>query len=607
MDKTKLHAYLEMLRGLKRLTLFFRRSGTLAPGFIVAATIVQGLMPVLELWALSRLVDELAGLIAGRTGALDHPATVAGLNSIWFWVLLIVAMRLAGRGLSHAESYAGNLIMENMTFLIQSDVLSKASRLSLKDYELPEFYNKLANAKNGMGLGFSNLFLMTFRFIQMMITAGGLVVITAQGHWIIPVLILAAGLPILKLTNKQNVQRYYMITGNTPRNRMMSYIVGQLTGRNASKEIRLFGLGPYLTSRWKTLFEEVRQEALMLGTKQRLHAAFLQLLPIVTYGICLAVLIWSIRANGLSIGTVVAVISAVLSLQNNWEACIRNWGQIHNTYMRFVKDLLTFLDLAEPEAGRDKNVYAISGIEADGVSFSYPGAAKPVLRDISFRLKPGEKVALIGENGAGKSTLVKLLLGLYEPVEGTIRYGGRDLKSMDPSAVWEQVSAVFQDFAKYNLTARETIGFGQVDKMEDMVLLRRASGQGGAAEFVERWEHGYETYLGPTFGGRDLSGGQWQKIASSRGFMREPSFLVLDEPTAALDPQAEVEVYRRFQEMAGNRTALLISHRIGFALLADRILVMKDGELIESGTHEELTQLNGEYAKLLDIQSQWYR
>lgn len=240
------------------------------------------------------------------------------------------------------------------------------------------------------------------------------------------------------------------------------------------------------------------------------------------------------------------------------------------------------------------------------MTFCYPESDRAVLHDVSLEIQPGEKVALLGENGAGKTTLVKLLLGLYDPTQGVICYDGHDLRTLEPNCVWEQVSAVFQDYAMYHLTVRENVGFGKLERLNDTTAIRRAAKLGGAADFVEGWKDQFEAYLGPTFGGRDLSGGQWQKVATSRSFMRQPQFLVLDEPTAALDPQAEVEVYKRFQEMAGGRTTLLISHRIGFARLADRIIVLKEGHVVESGTHQELLASEGEYAQLFATQAKWY-
>ena len=246
-------------------------------------------------------------------------------------------------------------------------------------------------------------------------------------------------------------------------------------------------------------------------------------------------------------------------------------------------------------------------IEVRDLTFTYPGAERPALRGVSFTLPAGEKVALVGENGAGKTTLVHLLLGLYTPTEGSVHIGGQDLRELDPAPLWASTGAVFQDFTQYHLTVRENVGLGHVDHLGDHAAVHRAAGAGGAADFVEELPERYETVLGPTFGGRDLSVGQWQRVATSRGLMRGADLLVLDEPTAALDPKAEAEVYGRFAEHAGGRTAILISHRMGFARLADRILVLKDGELIEQGTHDQLVRLGGEYAHLFATQARWYQ
>ncbi|WP_193556203.1 ABC transporter ATP-binding protein [Paenibacillus ginsengarvi] len=600
----------EGLGRLIRLASYFWRSGRLAALVVIGTAILQGLAPVVELWALGRLVDRLSAFIS-ETGGAYSGGILSGLREVLPWVALIVFSRLAARALAHLNSYAGTIMQETMTLVIHSEISSKAAAVPLRDYELPEFHDKLSRAKSGMGLNFANLFVMTFMLLRSIVTLAGLVVIATRGHWLIPVLILAAGLPVLRLQNKMNDQRYALVHGNTLRNRMKSYVLRLLTDRSSAKEVRLFGLGPYLTERWYSIFEEVRKRTFRQAVRQRTRMALAQTLPVISFGVSLALLLGSIVSGRLTLGAAVSVIAAVLSMQSNWETCIRTAGYIHELFLRFVKDLLGFLDMPErEEEGRQLLESFEPGgcdITVDNVSFTYPGSSEQAVKGIKLRLKPGEKVALLGENGAGKSTLVKLLLGLYEPSEGAIRYGSQNIAEVERSAVWGRVSAVFQDYAQYHLTVRDNIGFGLVGAMNDRALLRKAARGGGAAVFVERWEQEYETYLGPTFGGRDLSGGQWQKVASSRGFMREPLFLALDEPTAALDPEAEADVYRRFRDMAGDRTALLVSHRIGFARLADRILVMKDGELIESGTHESLLAHGGEYAKLLSAQSQWYR
>jgi ATP-binding cassette subfamily B protein len=243
------------------------------------------------------------------------------------------------------------------------------------------------------------------------------------------------------------------------------------------------------------------------------------------------------------------------------------------------------------------------------VSFRYPGSEQDVLNDISFTIQPGETVALVGENGAGKTTLVKLLTRLYDPSQGTVTIAGRDLRQVDPQLFYQQIGAIFQDFRYYNLTVKENIGFGNLAELENMARIRRAAEMGGATELIEGLPHQYETMLGRVFleDSKDLSGGEWQKIALARAFMRDVPLLILDEPTAALDAFAENTVYNRFAELTKGRTTIFVTHRLSSVRMAGRILVLKEGRLIEAGNHDELMAQGGEYASMFKLQAERYQ
>jgi ATP-binding cassette subfamily B protein len=289
--------------------------------------------------------------------------------------------------------------------------------------------------------------------------------------------------------------------------------------------------------------------------------------------------------------------------------------------LRYIGDLLEYLALLEEPTGarqfsREQAAptatpagQATPTIQFEAVSFRYPGAARNVLDQLSFTLRPGERIALVGENGAGKTTLAKLLLGLYRPTSGRISIGGVDIAELDQGWWRTHAVAVFQDYVRYAVTARENIGFGDLARLSDSAAIQRAAQRSGADAVVAALPHGYETILGKAFdaAGSDLSGGQWQKLAIARAYLRDAAVLVLDEPTAALDARAEVEVYRQFRDVAQGRSVLLISHRLGSARLADRILVLAGGQISESGTHAELLARGGHYAILYRTQAAWYQ
>ncbi|MFS0614217.1 ABC transporter ATP-binding protein [Lederbergia ruris] len=601
----------------KGITLLFNyawRSGAWVTLVTISSAMLLGFITVGEVWFIGVFVDHVADILNYQSDLFSYSTFM----SILSWIAFLIGIRLVGHGIKYVHQWTQTNMREGMTRNIQTDLYSKATKVPLSQYEKPSFYNKLDRANSGMGEDLSALLFYILSVVGALITIGGLIVITAKGHLLIPIIIMAFGFPIILLKNKYTEEAYDLDVNQTEKRRRTAYYLNLLTSRDAAKEIRIFGIGPLFSSRWRNIYEDVRSQTIRLNVKHKLKLGSVELLHVASFGFCLFLLIGSIANGHVSIGSFVAITYAILQMQDRWFWCIRWIGLIHEEHIGFNRDLVSFLTLTG-EADNDNTVSTNlplpncsllsrpHHISAENVSYMYPGEKSLALRYIHLDIKPGEKVALLGENGAGKSTLVQLLLGLYQPTEGSIRYDGINLRQIEPQSLWKQVSAVFQDFAQYHVSAKENIGLGCIEQWQNLQKIRQAAASGGASSFIEQWPAGYETILGPTFGGDDLSGGQWQKIAISRGFMRDASFLILDEPTAALDPKAEAEVYQRFLEMAGGRTTLMISHRIGFARLADRIIVMKAGQIVESGSHEDLIQRKGEYSELLKVQSKWYQ
>ncbi len=351
------------------------------------------------------------------------------------------------------------------------------------------------------------------------------------------------------------------------------------------------------------------------------------ILPVIVeqlmYGAVIVGVVLLVALGRMTVGALVAYLGAVERFLTASFALLNGITTV-DTDLRYLRDILEYLELDEEQAAAEPptsgngalppapatvQASAIPAIRFEEVSFTYPGSSSPALHNISFELTPGERIALVGINGAGKTTMVKLLLGLYQPTAGRILVDGKDLALIDPQAWRGRVAAVLQDYVKYELTARENIGFGDLRRLDDLAAIRGAAARSGADAVVAELPAGYETPLGKTYyeDGHDLSIGQWQKLAIARAYLRDAAVLLLDEPTAALDAKAEAAVYERFRDMAQGRSVLFISHRLGSARMADRILVLDNGRIAEQGRHAELLAQGGRYADLYSIQAEWYR
>jgi len=317
---------------------------------------------------------------------------------------------------------------------------------------------------------------------------------------------------------------------------------------------------------------------------------------------------WAVVDGGLSPGQFAAMMVALRAVRQGVDRVVGRFGYLANRLLN-IADLFIYLDLGpeDPPTGEPVGRLAERPISARDLSFRYPQADTPAIEGVSFTIRPGERVALVGANGSGKTTLVKVLLGLFQPTMGEVRYGDLDLAGGSRDDLWDQAAAVFQDYTRFALSLGENIGLGRAERMDETEEVGRAARQGGADVIADRLPEGYGTLLTREFsGGTELSGGEWQRVAISRGFMRNAALVVLDEPTASLDPQAEADVFRRFLTMAGGRTTVVVSHRLGSARLCDRILVLQEGRLVEHGTHDELLSRAGEYARMWALQAQWY-
>jgi ATP-binding cassette subfamily B protein len=401
----------------------------------------------------------------------------------------------------------------------------------------------------------------------------------------------------------------------TPQRRLLDYL--RLLGASvqSAKEVKIFGLGDYLADRYHHLSDEIYVENKSLAIRRATVGSALNLISTGGYYGAYAVVLVKTLAGGISIGTFTLLTGAFSRSRTYIERLLGGFNDISEQAL-FLKDLFEFFEM-EPTIRSDAHANTAmipaprpirSGFEFRNVGFAYPGSDRLVVSNINFRLEPAEKVALIGENGAGKTTLVKLLARLYDPTEGCIQLDGVDLREYDVEDLRREIGVIFQDYLRYDMLARENIGFGKLESLADPGRIQAAAYKSLAKGVIDRLPNGYDQMVGRRFeGGVDLSGGEWQKFALARAYMGDAQLLILDEPTATLDARAEYEVFQRFADLTRGRMAVLISHRFSTVRMADRILVLAGGAIEEEGTHQQLVALAGRYAELFELQAAGYR
>jgi ATP-binding cassette subfamily B protein len=489
--------------------------------------------------------------------------------------------------------------------------LGVTTAVDLETFESPEFFDDLQRVQ-------TNALLQPLTMSTgLMTTLGGIlgalglaIALLAIEPLVVP-LLLAAALPLWLVARKTGRLEFDFNVDQTPGERLRFYLVATLIGRDEAKELRAFGLGETLRDRWEKSYE-VYLGDLRTHVRRRLLLALGGTFAtvVVTVG-AFALLVSFVISDRMSLADAGAAVLAIRLLGTRIEYIFKGVTALFESSL-FLEDLHRFLARApaEPEPSGDGAGLRRSFEElvVDDVHFRYPESEGEALRGVSLRIRAGEVVALVGENGSGKTTLAKLLSALFTPTGGRILWDGEDVRSLDRRALRRQIGVIFQDFVRYQLTARENIGFGRAEAVHDVEAIAEAARQAGADHYLEGLPEGYETMLGKEFtGGYDLSIGQWQRIALARAFFRRAQLLVLDEPTASLDARAENELFEYVQALAHGRSVLLISHRFSTVKSADRIYVLHEGEIVEEGTHDELVANGGRYAELFELQASAYR
>lgn len=563
---------------------------------LLALTLVAALTPLAIAWVGKAIVDA----VVARSSALALR-----------WVLIelgLVAFQTAiSRGLALVRGQLG----ARLSIDINVAILQKALTLELCHFEDPEFYDKLTRARREASSRPLSVVTETFGIIQNAITLIGYAALLYRFNALALVGLVIAAIPATIVEMRFSSTAFRIRNWRSPETRRMTYLEYVLANDAHAKEVKAFGLGPLLLDRYRALGESFFAEDRRLAVRRAAWAFSLSLLATGAFYGAYAAMALAAAAGALSLGDMVLYVAAFRQGQQAFQAILTSVGGMYedNLYMSNLFAYLSFEGSEAPKALLDEAPAAEErGIRFEGVGFRYPGQERWALSGIDLFVPAGQSLALVGHNGAGKTTFIKLLTRLYEPTKGRILLDGKDLRAWDPEELRRRVGVVFQDFNQYQLKLRDNVGLGSVDHKDDEARIARAASRGGAEEIVKEVPGGLDAQLGRWFKeGVELSGGQWQKVALSRAFMREEAdILVLDEPTAALDAMAEHAVFERFRALSEGRTTIVISHRFPTVRMADRIIVIEGGHLLEEGTHEELVAEGGRYAELFALQAKGY-
>ncbi len=579
-----------------------------SPGGLMAVallTLLSAALPVTMAWVGKLIVDAVVAAPQAAPGAARELAYA----HVTHWVLvelgIIVGIGLVERGLGLLRQLVGSRLGIDLNVMI----MEKALQLDLRHFEDAKFYDKLTRARREASSRPLSLVQQNFQIVRSVLTlAGFTAVLLGFSPWAVGGLLLAA-VPAFISEARFSGVAFRLRNWRSPDARRLNYLEYVIANDEHVKEVKLFGLGPMLLDRYKQLAETFYDDDRRLAVRRTAWTAALSLIANAAFYSCYLVIALAAAAGRLSLGAMTLYVVAFRQGQGAFQSILSAFSGMYedNLYMSNLFEYLA-IPTNPPAAPPAAAVRTESGIRFENVGFQYAGAKEWALRGISLFIPQGESLALVGENGAGKTTFIKLLTRLYEPTEGRVLLDGRDLRDWDETALRRRVGVIFQDFNQYQFAVRENVGFGSAEHLADVPRINQAVERGGAAEVVAALPAGIETQLGRWFqDGVELSGGQWQKVALARAFMREEAdILVLDEPTAALDAAAEHAVFERFRSLTHGRTAILISHRFPTVRMADRIVVLEHGQIIEQGTHTELLAAAGRYAQLFKLQAAGY-
>ena len=592
---------LSALRNVPTVLHFVWESGRAVVLLGLVARVVASLLPPALFWVSKLIIDLIVRIVTTHQPVPSH---------LWWLVTgefaLAVCTGLVGRLIDYSDTLLAGKYMNH----ISVRVMEHAASLDLLAYEDPVFYDRLERARVQATDRIYMIQAMG-RLVQQFFTTVTLSVsIMVFSPWLLLLLIVGA-IPAFVGETHFAFLGYAKNFRQTPIRRQLDYLRILGGSKEAAKELKLFGLQRFLTGRFKRLADQVYEEDIALARRKVIAGGVLSAIGTAGYYTAYVYAVWQTVTRVFTLGTLTLLANAIREASSNLQQMFSTLSTIADQAL-FLTDLIAFFDMQPMIRSKPNALPApkpiTRGFEFRNVSFRYPGASRLVLNGLNFALRPGERVALIGENGEGKTTIVKLLTRLYDPTEGQILLDGIDLREYDLDDLYREIGVIFQDFMRYEMTARENIAVGRIEQLSELELLKRSAEKSMADAVIGKLTSGYEQMLGRRFdGGVDLSGGEWQKVALARAYLRDAQLLILDEPTSALDARSEYEVFQRFAELTTGKMAIFISHRFSTVRMADRIVVLENGRIAEEGAHEELTQLGGRYAEMFELQAASYR
>lgn len=568
--------------------------------------IILGLIPFLVLWVTEKLVNEVAAYIQNNFSSIKY---------IMYFLIIQFVLAITRSVLENVNSYQKFSMEYKISYHLNTVLGEKSINVPYSYFEIPEFHNHIdRTARGNLGMKVISPINNLLIIFQNIISLISYFYFLSSIHWSLSILTLISALPILVVQSKFGKYQFELMKAQTPDSRETSYITSLLHNRQSAQEIRIYDIGWFLLEKWQMIFKRMSMNKLNLLRREKISIVGIDTFTSLIYAVAALIVVGLLRLGNVSIGQFVSMTQAIQGAQNSVNSVASNIAMIYESKLSLV-DLFSFLAIEEKENLEDnrdgivKLFPLLNSIEFKEVSFMYPNSMRKSLSNVSFKITKGEKIAIVGENGSGKTTLIKCLMGLYQINSGSILFDNIEINLLEKKSLRRNFSIIFQDFVKYYFSIKDNIIIGDISQKENSDFFYQTVKQSGVSNFIERNNLSYNTYLGKFLKeGEELSGGQWQKVAIARSlFKRNAEILILDEPTSALDPKSELEIFERFNELAKNKTTIYVTHRMASVKNVDRILVMKNGELIETGNFAELMSMGGEFSKLYNAQARWYQ